>query len=119
MGTIALNNIRLYAHHGCLSEETKIGSEYRIDVVLKADLRPAAQSDALKDTVDYVHINHIVATEMQQPSKLLEHVAQRIINRAMEELPLIDWLQVSVAKVNPPIGGDVQNVQVTLESNRN
>ncbi len=70
MDTITLNNIKLYAYHGCLEEETRIGSEYRVDVIVKADLRKPASTDSLKDTADYVLINHIVKEEMKIPSKL-------------------------------------------------
>ena len=58
MGTIQVNNIKLYAFHGCLDEEAKIGSEYRVDVEVKADLRKSAKTDALVDTIDYVHLNY-------------------------------------------------------------
>ncbi|MGY8911315.1 MAG: dihydroneopterin aldolase, partial [Flavobacteriales bacterium] len=39
MGIIKVKNIKLYAFHGCLDEEAKIGSEYRVDVKVKADLK--------------------------------------------------------------------------------
>ena len=70
VGKIKIDNIRVYAHHGCLQEETAIGSEYRVDVSVGVDLLTATQSDKLSDTVDYVHINHIVKEEMETPSKL-------------------------------------------------
>ena len=59
MGIIKVENIRVYANHGCLKEETKIGSDYRVDLKVKADLQKSAQSDALADTVDYVLLNKI------------------------------------------------------------
>ena len=64
MGTIKINNIRLYAYHGCLVEEGKIGSDYRVDLKVKTDLSKSAISDDLNDTVDYVHLNRIVKQEM-------------------------------------------------------
>ena len=81
MGIIQVNNIKLYAYHGCLEEEAKIGSWYRVAVEVKADLKKSAKTDNLKDTVDYVHLNLIVKEEMAIRSKLLEEVAQRILNR--------------------------------------
>ena len=47
MGKIQVNNIKVYGFHGCLEEEAKIGSEYRIDVEVKADLQKSAISDEL------------------------------------------------------------------------
>ena len=38
MGIIKIENIRVFAHHGCLREETKIGSDYRVDLEIKANL---------------------------------------------------------------------------------
>lgn len=116
MGQIQLQNIRVYAHHGCLKEETSIGSDYRVDLKVDAQLAKAAKNDDLADTVDYVHLNHIVKEEMASPSKLLEHVGQRIIQRIFKELSIVERVEVRVAKINPPIGGDVEAVAVVLSS---
>jgi dihydroneopterin aldolase len=118
MGIIQVNNIKLYANHGCLEEEEKIGSEYRVDVEVKANLRKSSKTDDLMDTVDYVHLNHIVKEEMAIRSKLLEEVAQRILNRFFKELKMIQKATVSVAKINPPIGGNVEEVVIILTKKR-
>lgn len=118
MGKVKINNIRLYAHHGCLREESVVGSEYVVAVTVGADLSGASVSDDLSDTVDYVHIHQIVKEEMQIASKLLEHVAKRIIDRILFEIALADDVEVAVSKINPPIGGDVEKVTVVLSSKR-
>ncbi len=118
MGIIKLTNIRLHAHHGCLKEESIIGSEYRVDISLTTDLKKAAVTDNLVDTVDYVHINHIVKEEMAIPAQLLEHVSKRIMDRVYIELPTVDEIEISVSKINPPIGGDVEMVTTILCSKR-
>jgi dihydroneopterin aldolase len=118
MGIIKVNNIKLYAYHGCLDEEAKIGSEYRVDVSIKADLKKSAKTDDLIDTVDYVHLNHIVTEEMAIRAKLLEEVAQRILNRIFKELRKVKKAKVSVSKINPPIGGNVEEVVIILTKKR-
>lgn len=118
MHSIKLKNIRVFANHGCLIEEEKIGSDYLVNLSIEADLSVASQSDDLSDTVDYVRLNAIVVEEMNIRAKLLEHVAQRIINRVLKELLLVKFVEVSVAKVNPPIGGDVAEVVVTMTESR-
>ena len=118
MGKIKVENIRIFAHHGCLKEETTIGSDYLVNVVVQADLSKASTSDDLSHTVDYVHINHIVAQEMKVPSKLLEHVGQRIIHRIFSEIAIVHKAKVSVSKINPPIGGDVEKVTVVVNEKR-
>ncbi|RMA66019.1 dihydroneopterin aldolase [Ulvibacter antarcticus] len=118
MSTIRLKNIKIYAFHGCLIEEGKIGSDYLVNLSVKADLTHAAKSDELNDTVDYVHLQKIVKVEMAKRSKLLEHVGQRIIDSIFTQLELVTSVKVTVAKVNPPIGGDVAEVSVTMKAKR-
>lgn len=99
-------------------EESKIGSDYSIDLEIKTDMRKSAISDDLHDTVDYVHLNKVVVEEMAIRSKLLEHVAHRIIKRIFDEIPAVSRAIVSVSKLNPPIGGDVEAVTVVMEEYR-
>ena len=118
MGIIKVENIRVNAFHGCLKEETKIGGEYRIDLTVKANLGASSKSDELNDTVDYVLLNRIVKEEMAIPTKLLETVAKRILNRVFLESELVTAATVSVSKLNPPIGGDVEAVTVIMNEKR-
>ena len=119
MGTIKLQNIRTFSFHGCLEEEGKIGSDYRVDLEIKTDLRKSALTDDLKDTVDYVLLNQIVVEEMDIRAKLLEHVAHRIITRIFKEIPSVSRIVLAVSKLNPPIGGDVEAVTIEMEEYRN
>ena len=114
MNTIKVTNIRVYSYHGCLNEETKIGSDYLVNVSVTADLSKSARSDALEDTVDYVFLNQVVKEEMAVASKLLETVCERILARFIQESPLIDTATVAISKLNPPIGGDVEMVTVEM-----
>lgn len=118
MHIIKLENIRVYAYHGCLKEETMIGSDYRVDLTVEADLFKSAASDDLMDTVDYVSLNRIVVEEMAVASKLLEHVAKRILDRTLAEELLVTLATVCVSKINPPIGGDVQQVTICMTMKR-
>lgn len=118
MGIIKVENIRIYAHHGCLPEETIIGSDYRVDLKVNADLQSSAESDALEDTVDYVLLNAIVKEEMAKPSKLLETVAKRILTQIFIKDQRVTKATVKISKINPPIGGDVEMVTIKLTEGR-
>lgn len=95
-----------------------IGSDYRVDLEITADLSLPSESDKLSETVDYVHLNNIVKEEMGIRSNLLEHVAKRIIDRIFKEIIEVTHVIIEVSKINPPIGGDVESVSVKLEYNR-
>ena len=56
--------------------------------------------------------------EMRIPAKLLEAVAKRIINRIFENCDTVKSVSVSVSKINPPIGGDVEKVTIVLNESR-
>lgn len=118
MGKIKLRNIKVFSYHGCLDEEGKIGSNYRVDLTVKGDLSHSAKTDELKDTIDYVHLNKIVKEEMAIRTKLLETVAERILKRVIDELLLVQKVKVAVSKINPPIGGDVGMVTVCRSKSR-
>jgi dihydroneopterin aldolase len=113
--TIEVNGIKLYAFHGCLEEEAKIGGNYLVDVMLNTNFSIAAEEDDLTQTIDYVDINKIVYEEMAIRSKLIEHVGQRILNRIKEEIKGIDFIKIKVSKICPPINGDVDNVAIIIE----
>ncbi|PIA78979.1 dihydroneopterin aldolase [Gaetbulibacter sp. 4G1] len=118
MGIIKVENIRVFAYHGCLKEETKIGSDYRVDLEVKANLQASAKTDKLIDTVDYVFLNRVIKEEMEKPSHLLETVAKRMLNRIFNEDKLVKKATVWVSKLNPPIGGDVERVTIKMTDKR-
>jgi dihydroneopterin aldolase len=97
-----------------MDEEAKIGSDYRVDLEARGNFTRSAVSDELADTIDYVHLNKIVKEEMDKRSKLLESVCQRIIDRILIEINLVDEVKVAVSKINPPIGGDVESVTIEM-----
>jgi dihydroneopterin aldolase len=112
---IEVNGIQLYAFHGCLEEEARIGGKYQVDVEIITDFTEASLTDDLSKTVDYVAVNTIVAEEMAIRSKLIEHVGARILNRLKVEIKHPATYKVRIVKISPPINGDVLNVAVILE----
>ena len=113
---VHVNNIKVYAYHGCLDEESIIGSEYRVDAVVGVKNTLSHQNDDLNQTVDYSLVTQIVVEEMSTRSKLIETVAARIIKRIHNECAHSEHVSLTVTKINPPIEGDVETVSVALNS---
>jgi dihydroneopterin aldolase len=113
---IEVSGIKLYAYHGCMEEEAKIGGKYQVDVWVNTDFEEAAKTDDLNKTVDYVSINQIVAEEMAIRSKLIEQVGYRMVKRIENELTGILGLRLKITKISPPINGDVSHVAIIIES---
>src|ERR1051326_6908546 len=104
---INIEGINLYAYHGCLEEEAKIGGNYIVDVYLVTDFSEAAKTDDLTKTIDYCTVYEIAKAEMGIRSKLIEQVCQRIFDRIQKEWPKLISTHVKITKLIPPIGGDV------------
>lgn len=114
MGLIEVKGIRVYAYHGCLSEEGRIGGHYSVDVAVEGDMARAERSDKLADTIDYSRVTAIVVEEMAVRSKLIEHVAARILAALHKEWPHGFTWRVRLEKEHPPIAGAVDCVVYTV-----
>ena len=104
--------MKFYAFHGVLPQENVVGAYYYVDLKLKTDFTHAAETDELEDTVSYADIFTAVKEEMAIPSKLLEHVCQRIASRIFKEFPSIETIDISLFKENPPMGTCAQRIGV-------
>jgi dihydroneopterin aldolase len=111
---ILVEGISVYAYHGCLEEEGKIGCNYLVDVTMETDFSEAAKSDDLTQTIDYVTVYNIVKAQMAIRAKLIEVVGQRIINELKKELKSLKKAEVKVTKLNPPMNGNVQKVSIVI-----
>ncbi len=116
MHTISVEGIQVYAYHGCLEEEGKIGGNYLVDVHMKTDFSEAALLDDLSKTIDYVDVYNIVREEMAIRAKLIEHVGKRIIDRINDKFKTVKKCKVKIIKLNPPMNGNVDRVSITIES---
>lgn len=101
MGTIAIEGIEIFAYHGVYQIEREAGNRFFVDLYLQADLRPAARSDALRDTVDYHAVYKIVLNKMQQPANLLETLVFRIGPAILEAFQHLESATVRVRKLSP------------------
>ena len=115
---IHLQGIKLYAYHGVDPQETAVGAYFTIDLKLKTDFSRAAYTDELTGTVSYADIFQSVKDEMHIPSRLLEHVAQRIAQRIFYDFPAIEAIDIKLYKENPPMGAQAKSVGVEMHCMR-
>lgn len=119
MAYIDIENMDFYAFHGCFAEERQIGTRFKVNLRIEVDTTRAQQSDSLDDTVNYLSVYQLVKRQMSIPSKLLEHVAERIAANLLLEFTPISYVRVKVTKCHPPLGGQMEGVAVTIEKSRN
>ena len=111
---ISLNDVRLYAFHGVMEQERRVGAEYSVDVRVHYYIKKAMESDDVADTLNYATLLDVVKREMAQPSNLLEHVAGRIGKAIFDSFPQTEAVELTITKMNPPMGALCAGAGVTL-----
>lgn len=115
MAIIELEEMEFYAYHGCFKEEQVVGNRFCVNVALRVNIDKPAKTDFIGDAVNYVEVYHIIKEEIAQKSHLLENVATRMVEAITSRYSEIDWIRLKVSKVNPPMGGKMKQVSMTIE----
>lgn len=110
--------MELYAFHGCYEEEQKVGNRFLVSVVYTCEAGDAPLWDKVDLTVSYLDVYRVVREEMEKKAHILESVAQRIVDRLLEDFSKIIDIEVKISKCNPPLGGLVEKVSVTMAGSR-
>ena len=102
--SVFVNDLRLYAYHGVLPQERRVGAWFRVSLTVYYDFCRAMETDAIDDTISYADVCQVVCEEMAVPSALLEHVAGRLIKALRRRWPQIETVSLTLTKENPPMG---------------
>jgi len=111
---ITLNDVRFHAFHGVLPQETAVGADFVENLRLGYDISRAMQTDDVGDTLNYAEVYELVKHQMDVPSKLLEHVAGRIVDAVRKAYPAITSIDLELTKLNPPMGADCRGAGVEI-----
>ena len=114
MGLIEIEGMHFYAYHGHFETEQIVGNDFIIVLKMKTNFKAAAGSDDLNDALNYQEVYTLIKKEMAIKSRLLEHLANRILNVLFSKFPVLESAKVKVSKMNPPMGGEIEKVSVTL-----
>ncbi|MBE9509687.1 MAG: dihydroneopterin aldolase [Bacteroidetes bacterium] len=114
MSVIQIENMEFYAYHGHFREEQIVGNRFLVDLWIETDMSRPAVTDNLEDAVNYQVAYKLIRKEMEKKSNLLEHIAKRILDALFESLVGIEKVRIKISKMNPPVGGKVDSVSVSL-----
>ena len=113
-GLITLEGMEFFVYHGYYDAEQQVGNRYLVDLKVEANLQAAAETDRLAETVNYEVLYAIVAEEMQIKTRLLEHVAHRILDKVQERFKEVLGCSITISKSNPSLGGLCKAASITL-----
>jgi 7,8-dihydroneopterin aldolase/epimerase/oxygenase len=114
MGIIEIEGMEFYAYHGHFKQEQVVGNKFLVNVSIETDCDKAGVSDNLHDALDYQKVYNLIKEEMEEKSFLLEHICNRILDRLYSEFTIIQKVTIKVSKINPPLGGQIKKVSVTM-----
>jgi dihydroneopterin aldolase len=115
---IGLHGLRATGHHGVYAEERAAGQPFVVDVLLDVDIRAAAASDDVTDTVHYGELaRDVVAVLEGEPVNLLETLAARIADVCLQR-SLVGSVEVTVHKPDAPVGVAFDDVTVSIVRSR-
>ena len=116
MGWIELEGMEFYAYHGHFKEEQMVGNRFLLSLKIKTNLQPAGDSDNLKDALDYQRVYQIIQNEMNTKSFLIENIGTRILDSLENYFQgKAEQFILKLSKINPPLGGKVEKVSITME----
>lgn len=118
MAYIHLHDLEFYAYHGHFKEEQKVGNHFIVNVTLKTDITKAARTDNLEDALDYQKVYKLIEEEMSQKSFLIEPLLMRTVRRLFDAFSQLEYLELEISKLNPPLGGKVNRVSLSWEGSR-
>lgn len=118
MGKISIEGIRIFAYHGHLPEEAILGGHFSVSVWITVDTNEVENTDELNHTVDYVKVLEVVKKQMAIRSKMIEHVASRIVD-AILPLKKVQKVKVELEKIQPPIDATFDKISVIKEASKN
>lgn len=111
---IYLRDVRFHAPHGVTPIEKEVGSDFTVSVRVAVDVSAAVEHDNVDVTLNYASLYEVIKREMMIPSNLIEHVAARIGKAIFETFPQVEALDISLMKINPPMGADCEGAGVEL-----
>ena len=111
MGLITVEGIRVFAYHGHLPEEAKLGGHFVVNVWVTVDTSEVEKTDDLNHTVDYVKVIEIVQEQMSVRANMIEVPAKRIVD-AILQLQKVQKVKVEVQKIKPPINANFDKISV-------
>jgi 7,8-dihydroneopterin aldolase/epimerase/oxygenase len=99
--TIQLHHLNFFSFHGVHEEERILGGAYEVNIDINFSAKAAIT--ALEQTIDYVGIYEVIKQQMNQPTALLETVAQNMAGAIYTFNTQADTVTISIKKLHPPI----------------
>lgn len=106
--------MNFYSFHGVNEQETKVGNTFIVNLKIGGDFSKACKSDNIEDAINYASIYDDLKKIMDEPCKLLEHLAEKICTKLKQTYQKIEVIEIKISKINPPILGQIESASIIL-----
>ncbi len=114
LDVVRLKNMVFHAHHGYWEEERRVGQRFEVDIELLLDVKKAAMSDHIRDTIDLYKVYQAVErVVVKKQFKLVETLAEIIARTLLQKFPIHE-VKVCVRKPNSPVPGICDGIEVEI-----
>ena len=116
---ILVERIAVFAHHGLLPEETRLGQRFYLSLDCALDLAPAGRSDDVALTVSYADLTAVtVSIATERRFDLIEALAEAVAAAILAQFPAIEAITVRVDKPSAPVPAILDGVAVLITRRR-
>lgn len=116
MYTITIDRLEIFANHGVMEEEKRLGQKFIVSVVAEIGCEEHNMGDDINNTISYGNlcgdIQYVVQGKMYN---LIETLAQKIAAYVLEKYEVVSRINVKVMKPWAPIKKVVNSVSVEIE----
>lgn len=115
MDQIQIKRLEVFANHGVLEEENKLGQKFLVSVTMGVDARIPGQSDELADSVNYAKVSELICREAQGHTfRLIERLAEHLAERILLGFPLVESVELEIEKPWAPVRIPLETVSVKI-----
>ncbi len=119
LGEIEVIGLVIFGRHGVNKAEEELGQRFILDLHLKYDMREAARSDRISDSVDYGEVVAVAEAAFRDKRfYLIEAVASHIAGAILAHFPRLDSARVTVRKPSAPVPAVIDHVSATVTRKR-
>lgn len=115
MDKITIKNLEVFANHGVFPEENVLGQKFVITAVMHTDTRNAGRTDNLEQSIHYGEVSHFIKNHVESHTfMLIERVAETLAEALLLEYPLMEKIELEIAKPWAPVGLPLETVSVSI-----
>ncbi|GEP01490.1 dihydroneopterin aldolase [Methylobacterium haplocladii] len=112
---ILVHRIAVFAYHGVLPEEARLGQRFFVSLDCGVDLAQAGASDDVVQTVSYADLTEIaIEIASKRRFALIEALAESIAAEILARFPTVERASVRVDKPSAPVAAVIDGVSVEI-----